>query len=177
MTDIMTRAKERADALGVRNVVVATNSGASLSSAMDAFGPDHRFFAVGNPASAHERGLVLHDGISNETKAALEAKGVTVVLQDQSLFQHPGQSVTGASLDEVMRNAAPTGRFRALSIVYSTLQIFGDGPRVCIEIAMMAADSGLLPLDEDCIAIACPSSYCARPSRKTCSANTTESRT
>ena len=163
MSDIMARAKERADAFRVRDVLVATNTGASLAAAMDAFGPDYRFFAVGNPASAHERGLVLHDGISNEVKATFEAKGVTVVLQNQSLFQRPGLSLMGASLDAVVQSAAPTGRFRAMSIVYSALQLFGDGPRVCLEIAMMAADSGHLPLDEDCISIACPSSYCDLP--------------
>ncbi len=43
------------------------------------------------------------------------------------------------------------------------LQLFSDGPRVCLEIALMAADSGALPLDADCISIACPSSYCDLP--------------
>jgi hypothetical protein len=42
-------------------------------------------------------------------------------------------------------------------------EFFGDGPRVCLEIALAAADSGRLPLDADCIAIATPSSYCDLP--------------
>ncbi len=50
-----------------------------------------------------------------------------------------------------------------MAIAYNVLQLFSDGPRVCLEIALMAADSGALPLDADCISIACPSSYCDLP--------------
>ena len=42
-------------------------------------------------------------------------------------------------------------------------EFFGDGPRVCLEITLAAADSGQLPLDADCISIATPSSYCDLP--------------
>ena len=38
-------------------------------------------------------------------------------------------------------------------------EFFGDGPKVCLEITLMAADSGELPLDEDCLAIARPLGY------------------
>jgi uncharacterized protein len=161
-TDIMAAAKRSADAFGVRNVLVATNSGASLRSARQAFGPDYRFFAIGNPASAHARGLVLHDGVSEETRRGLEAEGVTVVLQDRSLFQTPRLSFMGATLQEVVEGAGQD-RFGAVAIAYNVLQLLSDGPRVCLEIALMAADSGELPLDEDCLAIARPSSYCDLP--------------
>ena len=43
-----------------------------------------------------------------------------------------------------------------MAIIYNTLQLFGDGPRVCLEVALMAADSGVLPIDADCISIARP---------------------
>jgi hypothetical protein len=159
----MAVARERADEFGIRNVLVATNSGASVRSARQVFGPGYRLFAVGNPASAHERGLVLHNGISDETHRSLAAEGVTVVLQDRSLFQTRGLSFMGASLQEVVEKAGPQGRFSATSVTYNVLQLLSDGPRVCLEIALMAADSGALPLDADCISIACPSSYCDLP--------------
>lgn len=163
MTNIMTVEKKRAERFAVRNVLVATNSGASVRRAYEVFGPQYQFFAVGNPASAHERGLVLHSGISEETRQSLEQKGIKVVLQDQSLFQKPGLSFMGASLQEVVRNVSSEGKFNAISIAYNVLQLFSDGPRVCLEIAFMTADSGKLPLDADCISIACPSSYCDLP--------------
>ena len=163
MTDIMTVAKHRAEKFGVKNVLVATNSGASVRRAYEIFGLAYKFFAVGNPASAHERGLVLHSGISEETRRDLEQKGIKVILQDRSLFQTPGLSCYGASLEQVLRKAGTEGRFMAMSVAYNVLQLFSDGPRVCLEIALMAADSGELPLDADCISIACPSSYCDLP--------------
>jgi hypothetical protein len=163
MTDVMAAAKARAEAFGVRRVLVATNTGTSLRRAMAAFGSGYEFYAVGNPASAHERGLVLHDGVSEDARQDLEADGVTVVLADRSLFQGSGLSFMGASLEEVVAGAGPGGRFNAVAIAYNVLQLFSDGPRVCLEITLMAADSGALPLDADCISIACPSSYCDLP--------------
>jgi hypothetical protein len=51
----------------------------------------------------------------------------------------------GASLEEVLRNVGPAGRINALSVAYNVLQLFSDGPRVCLVIALMAADAGVLP--------------------------------
>jgi hypothetical protein len=48
----MSAAKARAEALGVRNVVVATNCGASVLAAREAFGPGYRFFAIGREGAA-----------------------------------------------------------------------------------------------------------------------------
>ncbi|HUS47278.1 MAG TPA: hypothetical protein VM098_04110 [Phycisphaerae bacterium] len=173
-TDIMTAARERAERFGVKNVLVATNTGASVLAARESFGSGYGFFAVGNPASSRERGLVGHDGISDETKSALEEKGIAVVLQDQSLFQADGRSRQGAGLHQVATKAYTNrflkgrppccGAFDIVPILGRVLaEFFGDGPKVCLEIALMAADSGKLPLDVDCIAIATPSSYCDLP--------------
>ena len=165
--DIMPAARARAAGLGVRSVVVATNSGASVSAAQEAFGPGYRFFAVGNPASAYDRGLCLHTGISDETRRALQAKGITVITRDQSLFQADQRTDMGPSLhDAAVRAYAdrfhggkvpPQGGCDIVAMVGHILaEFFGDGPKVCLEIALMAADSGQLPLDEDCMAIATP---------------------
>jgi hypothetical protein len=174
MKDIVALAKERADKFGVRNVVVPTNTGATANKVYEVFGKDYRIIAVGNPASAHIRGLVIHEGVSEETRRSLEQKGIKVVLQDQSLFQAIGHGSHGfviggkrydigapawvhhrriPTLQEVIENAGSKGDFNPVAIIYNTLQLFGDGPRVCLEVALMAADSGILPLDADCISI------------------------
>lgn len=36
----------------------------------------------------------------------------------------------------------------------NVLRRFGEGAKVCIEITMMAADAGLIPVDQDVVAIA-----------------------
>lgn len=90
MQDIIVVAKKRAEALAVTNVVVATITGASVEHALQVFGEGYRFFAVGNPTSAHQKGLVVHKGVSEETCQRLESRGIAVILQDQSLFQAIG---------------------------------------------------------------------------------------
>lgn len=173
-TDIMARARERAAALGVTNVVVATNTGSSVLAARDAFGPGYSFFAVGNPATSHERGLCLHDGISESKKAGLERAGIHVLLVDQTLFQGKPKCDAAAEQNRIVRMAyarrfhrrdeLPAGSADLVGIMSHVLnEFFGDALRVCLEIAIAAADSGRLPLDVDCISIATPSSYCDLP--------------
>ena len=173
-TDIMARARDRAAVAGVRSVVVATNTGSSVLAAREAFGQGYEFFAVGNPAASHGRGLCLHDGISESGKAELEEAGIHVILHDQTLFQ--GQPKCEAATDQhrtVDRAYArrfhrgdelPPGSADLIGITFNVLnEFFGDGPRVCLEITLAAADSGQLPVDADCISIATPSSYCDLP--------------
>ena len=175
------RAKQRAERFGVKNVVVATLTGESVRLVRRTFGPDYRLFAVGNPPSAHARGLVYHDGTDEETGRALEEEGVTVILRDQGPFQAiniGGQpyDVGGAVPREIWRGAHKSidawglredlsevinkglrGEVNALWVISQTIaSLLGDGPFVCLEITLMAADSGLLPLDQDCLAISRP---------------------
>ena len=164
-TEILTLAMQRAELFNVKNILMATNTGTSIRAAYQVFGLGYRYFAVGNPASAHERGLVLHDGISSIVQKNLESMGITVVLRDRSMFQDPEyvHSFYGVPWEEITSGCSPNSHINAVSILYNTLQLFGDGPRVCLEITLMAADAGVLPLDEECLAIACPSSYCDLP--------------
>jgi len=182
--DIISLAKERADLFGVKNVVIASiGEGADL--VCSTFGTDkYLIIAIGNTSSARARGRMDDDvqelNQVQQARKRLEQKGVKVFLQDQSLFQamahgsksfrigkrhhnFPGGYFGAVSLNEVIDKAGKEDAFGAVAIIYQTLeQFFGDGPRMCLEISFMAADSGLLPLDEDCIAIdrPCPESNC-----------------
>jgi hypothetical protein len=177
----LSQAKQRAERFGVKNVVVATLTGESVRLVREAFGPRYRLFAVGNPPSAHARGLVYHDGTDEETRHALEREGITVILRDQGPFQAiniggppydvggevPAETWRGAHksiedwgllghLSEVI-NKGLRGEINALWVISQTIaSLLGDGPGVCLEIVLMAADSGLLPLDQDCLAISRP---------------------
>lgn len=181
MDEFLQQAQERAERFAVRNVVVATLSGETVRLVRDVFGPDYAFFAVGNPTSAHERGLVYHDSTSEETRQSLEREGIRVVLMDQGPFQAiniggqpydvggevPGEIWRGAHksfddwrflgrLHEVI-NKGLKGQLNALWLIGLTIgSLLGDGPGVCIEVTLMAADAGVLPLDQDCLAIARP---------------------
>ncbi len=41
-----------------------------------------------------------------------------------------------------------------LEIIANTLRLFGEGTKVCVEIALMAADAGLTPTERDVVAVA-----------------------
>jgi len=182
MNSFLDQVRRRAEQFRIRNVLIATLAGKSARAVKEALGPDYRYFAVGNPSSAHERGLVYHDGTNDETQRALEAEGIRVVLRDQGPWQAvngggglpyevggevPAQIWRGAhktfrdwrfmgKMDQII-NMGLKGELNALWINSQVFcRLMGDGPSVCVEITLMAADSGLLPLEEDCLAISMP---------------------
>jgi len=159
MEDVFVIAKGRADRFGVKTVVVATNTGRSAERALAVFGSEYVLIASGNPASAHERGLVHHAGISDATKQRLEGKAIRVALQDQSFVQKyydfSGESRCElTALKERMLSKDP---FPLEALLCNVLNWFCDSVRVCIETCCLAADAGVLSTDKDCVAIATPS--------------------
>lgn len=165
MKDIIFLAKERADAFGVKNVIIASiGDGANL--VCDTFATEsYTVVALGNtPDTDQER----RDFAERQKK--LEDRGAKVLLVDRTLFQalshgktytigdkehtFAGDYFGGVSLNEVIEKAGKDPQYGAVHILYQTIQqLFSDGPRMCIEIAMAAADAGVLPTDRDCISI------------------------
>jgi hypothetical protein len=45
------------------------------------------------------------------------------------------------------------GTIQPLEIIANVLRIMGEGTKVCVEITLMAADAGLIPIDRDIIAV------------------------
>jgi len=45
------------------------------------------------------------------------------------------------------------GTIMPLELIAHTLRLFGEGTKVCVEMTIMAADAGLIPVDRDVIAI------------------------
>jgi hypothetical protein len=170
-TEIFAEAKVRAMERKVRNVLVATNTGKSVEAAQEIMGTGFNYFAVGNPSTSRDLGWVLHCGISQETKDRLEGRGIVVIERELSIFQH-SSSVQVSHVSLRNANAAYVRRFNktfdqnetvpnnVCKVIRQILgEFFGDGLCVCIEITLMAADSGKLPLEEDCMAIATPRGY------------------
>jgi len=81
--------------------------------------------------------------MTKEERASLESKGVKVLTGIHAL----GDDVSSAFIE----------RFGGVSIneaVRQTLYRFCQGMKVCVEIVLMAADAGLIPMDKEVIAIA-----------------------
>jgi len=46
------------------------------------------------------------------------------------------------------------GTLQVLEVIANVLRLMGEGTKVCVEITLMAADAGLIPVDRDVVAIA-----------------------
>jgi len=46
------------------------------------------------------------------------------------------------------------GTIQLLELIANVLRLMGEGTKVCVEITLMAADAGLIPVDKDIVAIA-----------------------
>jgi hypothetical protein len=139
--DVIKLAATRASALGINKVVVATNTLVTAAKALEAF-KGGTIIAV-----THVTGFTGPDAqeFTPEDKKAFEAKGGIV---------HTAAHAFGG----LQRSLAKEGTYPApgLSIgdvIAQALRTFGQGTKVCLEIATMAADAGYLRTDEDCIAI------------------------
>ncbi len=131
-------ARQRAEELGIKNIVVASTSGDTAVKAMEALS-GFRVIVV-----SHVTGLREPDTqeFTEENKKMVESKG-GVMLTTAHAFSGVSRAL------RTKFNTVAIG-----DIIANTLRIFGQGMKVACEIAMMAADSGLVRTDEDIIAIA-----------------------
>jgi len=107
-------------------------------------------------------------------KAAKAFKGKnTVVVTHCHGFQQPGKSELQEEFKkEILANGAKIftgthalssaeravrktfGTLEPLELIANTLRLMGDGTKVCVEITLMATDAGLIPADQDVVAVA-----------------------
>jgi hypothetical protein len=132
-------ANERAAALGIKQIVVASSHGYTARKAQALFGPAGiKVVAVSIGHSWESKGWTM----SEETKAELKDLGVIVHTGIHAL----GDGV-GSAFCEKYGGRAPD------EIVRDTLYRFSQGMKVAVECLLMAAEAGLLNVDEEAIAI------------------------
>ena len=130
-------AKARADELGIGTVVVATTVGDTAMRSVDVF-EGMRVVIVTHVTGMREANT---QEFSDENRKKVESKGGIVLTTT-----HAFTGIGGA-----MRK-----KFRMYllgDVIANTLRIFGQGMKVVCEIALMAADAGLVRTDEDIIVI------------------------
>ena len=131
-------ARARAEELGISTIVVATTAGDTAVRSVEVF-EGMRVIAVTHVAGMREPDT---QELTDENRQKVESKGGIVLTT--------GHAFTG--IDGAMRK-----KFRMFllgDVIANTLRIFGQGMKVVPEIALMAADAGLVRTDEDIIAIA-----------------------
>ncbi len=130
-------ARLRAQELGVQHIVVATASGATGLMAA------RMFKGLNVVAVTHSTGFLKpgHQELKPGMRRKLEAAGAKV-LTCQHAFGGVGRAI---------RKKLAT--YQVDEIIAYTLRIFGEGTKVAVEISLMAADAGLIPVSEACIAV------------------------
>jgi len=127
----------RADELGIKKVVVASNTGNSAVKALDIL-KGIKVIAVTHVTGFREPNVQEfkeenRKKIESQDGAVLTAAhafaGISIAVRNK--YQMPGLGL----------------------IIADTLRIFGQGTKVACEVAMMATDAGLVRTDEDIISI------------------------
>jgi hypothetical protein len=107
-------------------------------------------------------------------KASKAFKGYNVVVVTHSYgFKEPGKNELQDSFKrKIIANGAKIftgthdlssaerairkdfGTIQPLELIANVLRLMGEGTKVCVEITLMAADAGLIPVDSDIVAVA-----------------------
>jgi len=133
-------ARERAAALDVKQVIVASTHGFTARKAQEVFGPDGITVTAVTICHGFESvGWAMDAG----TRSEIEALGVRVHTGIHAL----GDGVASAFTEK-------SGGLATEEIVRETLYRFCQGMKVAVEIVLMAADAGLVDMSSDVIAIA-----------------------
>ena len=139
---LLEAAKERAEELCIKHIVIATTHGRTALKAKETFKNLGLIITAVSlshgSASAYEKTYKM----TRQERKELELKGIQVHTGSNALsygvessFQkkYGGRGISGAVVDSLYR--------------------FSVGMKVCVEVALMAADAGLIPLEDEVIAI------------------------
>ena len=131
-------AKNRAEELGIKTILVASTRGDTGVKACEAF-PGYDVVVVTHSVGFKEPN---YQELTDENRAAIEAAGGKI-LTCQHAFGGVGRAVR-----------KKLGTYELEELIAYTLRLFGEGLKVAVEIALMAADAGLVRTDEPVVAVA-----------------------
>jgi hypothetical protein len=130
-------AKKRAEELGIRSIIVASTRGETGVKVSETF---RGYNVVVVTHSTGFIGLDVQELTPENRERILKAGGK--ILTTTHAFGGLGRAVR-----------RKFGTYQSDEIVANTLRVFGQGTKVAVEIALMAADSGLVSVKEDVISI------------------------
>lgn len=124
---------------GITKIVVASSSGETALQVRKAADPSCEVIAV-----TYGAGSRFADEVAafNENRAHIEAAGIRIVrgIHALSATERTFENKYGAKLIP-------------LNLVADALRMFGQGMKVCVEVAIMAAEHGFITPDEDVVVI------------------------
>lgn len=132
-------AQSRAKTLGIDQIVIASNTGRTALLAGKVF-KNERLIVITHSAGFRELGK---QELTIDNRIKLEEIPNITVLTTTHAFGGVGRAVR-----------MKLGSYQVDEIIAYTLRIFGQGVKVCCELVLMAADAGLLDMNNEVIAIA-----------------------
>jgi uncharacterized protein len=136
--DVLQAAGRRAGELGIKMALVPSVSGETALAAIEVLGGALQITAITHVAGFDEPNV---QEMGADSRRRLESAGVRI-FTGQHAFGGVGRAV---------RNKL--GTYQVDEIMAFTLRTFGQGTKVAVEIALMAADAGLVRTDEDIISM------------------------
>jgi len=131
-------AKERAESLGIHDIVVASTYGQTGLRACEVF-KGYNLVVVRH-----------HTGFQSPGSQQMTDEAERVILASGAHILTSGHALSG--VERAVRRKR--GTIGPLELMADTLRIFGEGTKVCVEIIVMAADAGLIPMNKPVVAIA-----------------------
>jgi len=135
---VLRLAKERAEKLRIRDLVVASTRGETGAKASDLF-KGFNVVVVTHHTGFREPGT---QELTEEKRKEIEKNGGKI-LTGTHAFMNVERAIRSK-----FGTAYPT------EIIAQTLRLFGEGTKVAVEIVAMAADAGLIPVDREVLSIA-----------------------
>lgn len=129
--------KNYAQAEGIRDIVVASTTGETGVKASKVF-KGFNVVVVSHHVGFLEPGVWE---IKEENRRKILENGAKILTATHAL----------SGVERAIRKEF--GTIMPLEIMAHTLRLFGEGTKVCVEITIMAADAGIIPVDRDIIAI------------------------
>ncbi|MBN1838197.1 MAG: hypothetical protein JW820_20230 [Spirochaetales bacterium] len=129
--------RERGEALGIRSCIVASNRGRTARKALDLMS-GFRIVMVTHCTGFREPNF---QELPDDERARLQEAGIPVLTATHPL----------GALGRAVRNKL--GTYQLDEIIAYTLRIFGQGLKVAVEIALMAADAGLIPVGQPVLSV------------------------
>ena len=131
-------ARDYAKSEGIMNIVVASTTGETGVKAAKAF-EDFNLVVVTHHMGFRKPGV---QEMASDCRNQILAKGAKILTATHAL----------SSAERAVRSRFQT--IQPLEIMANVLRLWGEGSKACIEIVLMAADAGLIPVDKDVVALA-----------------------
>jgi hypothetical protein len=122
----------------IQNIIIATTTGETGAEAAKAF-KGKNTVVVTHCYGFQQPGKFE---LKEELKKEILASGAKILTATHAL----------SSAERAIRKKF--GTVEPLELIANTLRLMGEGTKVCVEITLMAADAGLIPADEDVVAVA-----------------------